>query len=269
VLRSSQLVAALPLKFRERLRFCVSLRGGGLVTCLVDVFDLETQNSHLAEHNPGCVEITCTDANAFRQWSQSDFQQAVATVEAAARRFEAGTLSRVAFGGIESATGLRRNPLGTLADVALCEVVRPVETLTYDWVHSMLQGGVLTTEVEALLELTGIQRVRLQRFLADASWVFPRSSRDRARHLHHIFDARRAAQDETKLKASCSELLGVYGLLRFFMELELAGKADAAAGLLSMAAVCRVIDLLLAAKRRQASIADVAGIAGLWPTRDV
>lgn len=111
-----------------------------------------------------------------------------------------------------------------------------------------------------MLEATGIERERLQRLLADTSWVYPRCSKDRSRRLHRIFDARRAAQDESKLKASCSELLGVYGLLRFFVELELSERPDFAPSLRSLLAVCRIIDLLLAAKRRHVSIDDVAGV---------
>jgi hypothetical protein len=218
------------------------------------------QNSRLAEHNPAYVEITCTDVRCFREWQHADFQQAVATIEAAARRVEAGTMARAAFNEIESALGLRHNPLGVLADTGLCDVVQPVQTLTYDWVHSVLQGGVLNAEVEALLGRTGIERARVQQFLADSSWCFPRAYRNKARILHRIFDARRTAADESKLKASCSELLGVYGLLRFFCELELTGKPDMCIALKSLQAICTVIDLLLAAKRRLVAIHEVAGI---------
>lgn len=187
----------------------------------------------------------------------------MATVEQAARRVEAGTMSRAAYKEVRMAMGLRRNPLGVIADAELYDAVRPIETFTYDWVHTMLQGGVLNSEVEALLELSRIPRERLQKFLADATWVFPRASHDKARQLHRIFDERRVGDDDSnKVKASCSELLGVYGLLRFFMELELSGRPDMAAGLKSMMAVCRVIDLLLAAKRHQAAVDDVAGITG-------
>lgn len=218
------------------------------------------QNSGLAEHNAAFVEITCTDPRCFKQWSHAEFQNAVATVSAAARRVQAGAMAKVVFHEVETALGFRHNPLGLIADARLCDVVRPVETLTYDWVHSMLQGGVLTAEVEALMASANIDRQRLQGFLADTSWTFPRWCAIKSRALHRIFDERRAAADGAKVKASCSELLGVYGLLRFFFELELSGEPGMAASLKSYTALCTVIDLLLAAKRHQVDIDDVAGV---------
>lgn len=50
-------------------------------------------------------------------------------------------MSRASYGELESALGIRRNPHGLVADRDLCNLVRPVDTLTYDWVHAMLQGG--------------------------------------------------------------------------------------------------------------------------------
>ena len=182
----------------------------------------------------------------------------------AERRVIAGTLSQNAYNDLEMAIGLRPNQHGVIADRVLCDAVQPIKTLTYDWVHTMLQGGVLTSEIEAVMASTSTPRERIQQFLADRTWMFPRASRDRARQLHRIFDERRSGDDNTKVKASCSELLGVYGLLRFFVELQLTGDLDGTPALRSMAAVCNVIDLLLAAKRRQATIDDVAGVDLRW-----
>ncbi len=85
----------------------------------------------------------------------------------------------------------------------------------------------------------------------------PRRNLEKSRLLHRIFDSRRSA-DDGKTKASCSELLGVYGLLRFYFEMHLHGRLDSDACLRSFTCVCSAIDLLLATKRRQASVEQLA-----------
>lgn len=212
----------------------------------------------MLDHMRGSVEITCPDVRAFRQWQRADFDRAVATVEEAGKRVDRGEMSRAAFADVEKAIGFRRNSFGIVADAELCELIRPEESFTWDWVHTMLQGGVLTVEVEALLEASSATRVAVKNFLSDERWCFPTQTRDKSRNLHRIFDERRLAQDDSKLKASCSELLGVYGLLRFFFELELESKEGMSVYLSSFLALCGAIDLLLAAKRRMASVSQLA-----------
>jgi hypothetical protein len=213
----------------------------------------------MVDHMPGFVEITCPDVRAFRPWQRADFDRAVAAVEEAGKRLDRGEMSKAACADVETAVGFRRNSLGIVADAELCELIKPEESFTWDWVHTMLQGGVLTSEVEALLEASSTTRVAVKNFLGDERWCFPTQTRDKSRNLHRIFDERRVAQeDSSKLKASCSELLGVYGLLRFFFELELVGKEGMTVFLSSFLLLCGAIDLLLAAKRRMASVSLLA-----------
>ena len=222
------------------------------VVCIV------RKGAELAEQKPGYVEITCCTATAFKDWSKSQFARAMTTIAAGGRRVEAGTMAKVALNEIESALGFRYNPHGLIADPALFDLMSPPQVLTYDWVHSMLHGGALSSEVEALLAETGVERCRLQEFLADASWTVPACAKARFKGLARIFDAKRGGASEGRVKASCSEMLGVYGLLRFFFELELEGRAEFAPHLLSLRAICEVIDLLLAAKQRLAGIDEAA-----------
>lgn len=168
------------------------------------------------EHLPGAVEITCPDARAFKQWSRAEFNRAIAVVEEAGQRCDRGTMSKAAFADVEVALGFRRNSFGVVADTELCELVRPEESFTYDWCHTMLQGGVLTVEVEGVLEASAADRAALKAFLSDQRWCFPAQTKGKSRNLHRIFDERRVANDSRQVKASCSEFLGVYGLLRFF-----------------------------------------------------
>ena len=63
----------------------------------------------------------------------------------------------------------------------------------------------------------GVTRRAIKDFLGDDAWRFPASSRVKAKQLHRIFDEKRIpskASESHKVKCSCAEGLGVYGLLR-------------------------------------------------------
>ena len=96
--------------------------------------------------------------------------------------------------------------------------MNPAELTTYDWVHTMMQGGVLIDEMTAMFQVAGhlgVTRAATQAFLKDADWCFTRSGGQKSRALHRIFDEKRKmTTDPDKVRCSCSEALGVYGLLR-------------------------------------------------------
>jgi hypothetical protein len=124
------------------------------------------------------------------------------------------------------------------------------DCINYDWVHSALQNGVLNCEVEALLLATAVTRAELQTFLASPQWQFPEFTKQKSRLLHRVFDARRVASEEPdKVKASCSELLGLYGMLRMFFHLKFAEVPAFERHLASFNQLCKCIDWFLALKR--------------------
>lgn len=59
-----------------------------------------------------------------------------------------------------------------------------------------------------------------------------------------------------KLKASAGELLGLYALLRHYVELHIGQRPEVAAQRASFDAVCSIIDLVLLCKRERMSPAD-------------
>lgn len=205
------------------------------------------------------MEITCSDISAFRKLPPGEFRKAQGMLKAAAERVAAGTMTKAAYNDIELMSGFRFNPHGILQCARLHAHISPLEVITYDWVHSALQGGTLTTEVEAMIAASGTLRDELQKFLADSRWEFPHRMAVKGRSLHRIFDLRRVASDEPdKVKATCSELLGVYGLLRFFFELKLGASVEHEKQLQSFNAACKVVDLLLHLKAGLAAAADAA-----------
>ena len=84
--------------------------------------------------------------------------------------------------------------------------------------------------------------------------------RTKAKGLHRIFDVRRIlADDPTKLKGSCSEFLGLFGLLRHFVEVEVPSVPELALHKRSFGKLRSVLDLIMDAKRCLVSPAEVSG----------
>jgi len=175
------------------------------------------KGSGLAHLRPGFVDIACCDRTMLRKWTSDKVFRAVDLLEGAHRRVQDGRMTKAAYRDLEMATGLNRNPEGILASRAL----RPhfdVDCVTYDWVHTVLQHGVLNVEVEQMMLLFapfGVTRQVVQTFLRDEAWSFPNYSEKKSRALHRIFDEHRESKKKpTIIKCTSSELLGVYGLLR-------------------------------------------------------
>ena len=77
-------------------------------------------------------------------------------------------------------------------------------------------------EMNALLKATSIAKTELETFLADAAWCYPKASATKSRQLHRIFNARRSVEKKPyDLRGTCSEFLGLYGMMRFFVALRL------------------------------------------------
>jgi hypothetical protein len=132
--------------------------------------------------------------------------------------------------------------------------VDAIGVMTYDWVHNMFQNGVFTLEASLFVKAChplGITRQHLCAFLKDKAWMFPNVGRRKAQELHRVFDEHRvSAQNPDKLKCSCAEALGLYGLLRHFFETRIADREEVRAEWKSFLAACTVVDILLTAKRR-------------------
>ena len=93
-----------------------------------------------------------------------------------------------------------------------------IQSVTYDWVHTVLQHGVMNTEIQGLLAWCsdlGITRETIRTFLKDETWIFPSTTTRLQKQLHRLFDVHRVSKDKPdKIRGTCSELMGVYGMLR-------------------------------------------------------
>ena len=196
------------------------------------------------------MEITCDDPSLCRSLPPNEYAITMAAVAAASRRYSAGTMSKAAFEDLEKATGFRYNPHGLGQSEALQLLANPIEVAAYDWVHSVLQGGILVAEIEAILSATTMSREALQAFLADKQWQFPRCNAIKSRQLHRIFDPRRLIEEApNKVRGSCAEFLSLYGMLRCFVALQLGGDTDFERHVASFNAVCCIVDCILDVKQ--------------------
>jgi hypothetical protein len=224
----------------------------GLKPCLKH-FNVFKKDSDLAGRREGYVEITCFDPSKFRSWSSQEFNQAVDLITAAGGRVEEGTMTQTRFNELEQMLGLNYNPFGLTSNLELRSNFCCLDVLTYDWVHCMLQEGVFNHEVQAFLKCAepfGVNREAIRLWLKDDSWRFPCASKDKFKALHRIFDtARSSDKDPDRLRGNCSEMLGVYTLIRHYFDLHVPVVDDLRLAKLSFDAVCRVIDCLLTAKR--------------------
>lgn len=226
-------------------------------------FNVFKKNSDLAHRRAGYVEITCHDPMAFSRMPTPDLFVAVDALVLAQRRVQERTMTKRRLEDLERAHGLNANPDGILADFVLRPYVDPISAMAYDWVHTFLQDGTFTVEAFEFLrsaEAHGVRASDIRTFLKDESWSFPAASRAKAKVLHRVFDEYRSqsSQEAEKLKCTASELLGLYGLLRHFIETRVGDHADLAAKRASFQAACSCLDLILFAKRGLASCDEVA-----------
>jgi hypothetical protein len=216
----------------------------------------------LAHRQPGFVEIGCSDAKKFILWTRNEVYDAIDLLKVSAASVTAGTSSKTKHTKLEFALGFNHVSGGLLQDCSLRKVLNPVTSATYDWVHTLLQGGVMVIEMELLLEALetiGIERRILKEFLHSPDWRFPKWIRYKSISLHRVMDeCRRSVADSTKLKCSCSEMLSLYGLMRHFVDVAVAGRPAVAGQVASFKALCRVIDIILSAKRGCSNIRDTS-----------
>ena len=114
-------------------------------------------------------------------------------------------------------------------------------------------------EMNALLKATSIAKTELETFLADAAWCYPKASATKSRQLHRIFNARRSVERKPyALRGTCSEFLGLYGMMRCFVALRLGAVPAHEAFKLSFDSACEVVDAVLALKQGLVAIGEGA-----------
>ena len=244
----------------DGLRSALNWRGASSLRPCWCHWNVTKKGSGLAEHNSALVETSCTDPDKFLVQTHNMLLENVALVKAANERFQQGLITKSMLDSIGQSTGITYNELGMLWSERTLNMLTPW-VVTVDWVHTMLCDGVFGCEVYLLLnraqEKLGIGFGDVRLFLSD--WVLPVHSKATIHEVRRLFTDFRHSYSENheKLKASASELLSTYGLLRHFALLHL--KHDSIVQeALSFELCCHLMDGILDAKHGQMSMAEAS-----------
>ena len=221
--------------------------------CLLhyNVFSRDSDLVHRAEGN---VEITCHDPNLFKHWVDDGLEKVVDLISLAHQRYVRGEWTKKRFAELQQVCGMNFAYGGLLNDVALRSKIRFLDVIRYDWMHCALQSGTVTIEIWLFFNAckckAGLPFAAVETFLK-SGWSFVEHHRAKGKQLWRVFDMHRtqSSSKADKLKASASEQLAVYSLLRHFADVHVAHLPELAEEYVSFKAACDVVDLFLLAKR--------------------
>ena len=237
----------------EGLQTLCNWKGASSLKPCVSCFNLYRKGSDLAQRQPGFVEVDCSNKALFRRWTPESISTTIAVLNEARDRVKRSEIPLIRLQEMEKSFGFNATSHSIWCDVALgadCERSL-LDCMSYDWVHSYLQDGAFTSEAWLYISSTGTSHADLHRYLSAELWRWPHASHHKSAYLHRIFDTYRSSSSERadKLKASSSELLGLFGILRHYVETEVREDARFATFRASFLACCKVLDVLLLCKR--------------------
>ena len=105
------------------------------------------KGSNLTDADAGSqyVEITCADPTKFAAWEEAELREAIDMVVDAHRRQRDGLISKAELTRTCQTFGYRATESGLLADPRLRSVIEWTKTVRYDWVHTFLSNGIVTS----------------------------------------------------------------------------------------------------------------------------
>ena len=212
--------------------------------------------SQIVEHDATGTfcELSCCEAGRFLAYTDEEMLDVCKEIVEARNRYAAGTMGKTPFLKLLKASGFNCCKHGFLFSVAEGSLrgVRPSQAITVDWMHTFLQDGVLTTELLLLVNAAKLDNNSLIEFLRDEAWQWPggKVAKSKGRLLWKVFDPKRSSKE--RIRAGCSEMLGVYGMIRHFVENRLPPAASEARGRAekSFYACCALVDQIQDGKLR-------------------
>ncbi len=219
------------------------------------------KNSGLLDRLDGWYEITHHVPTDFHLRSAESLFDSADKVAAAHRRWQAERITKAKFEKICKSEALNFHPLALPWRLTLRRRIHWYGSYRYDWVHTLLQEGALTTDM--FLYLSECSEIVAFSDVCDwlkLDWIFPAVYQSKGRLLHGIFSEWRTNSqgEHDKLHASCSELLGCYQLVRLFLEMRVPDAPERAAAKRSFLLCCRIVDIFQAAKKQTLSMLDAA-----------
>ena len=223
----------------------------GMKPCIKH-YNVLSKHSELAHRSAShtFVDVTCSDHSKFLCNQSSDIWSAVDALSLAADQVAGRTMTKTVFADLEKALGFKWQQKSLLLDMPLRRHVDIIEVVVFDWVHTALNDGTVTQDAFLLVQACGRIGVTMRdlELYMQTAWEFPKVVRTKHKSLHQVFQTCRAPNAD-KLKCSASELLGLYALLRHFVEMRIEGNPAVAHQVASYKAACKTIDIIIRAKK--------------------
>ena len=239
----------------EGIKIALDWRGTSSVRCCLWCRNVWKLGSRCL---PGHVDISCEDSTQFEPVDTNTLLGFVDVVLAAGEELAVGGRTKTSFQDLQQGLGINHNPLGLLADLELRSQFDVMSVIRTDWVHNMLQDGLLTHEVTGFLfhakRKAGIG-FDVWANIIRGDWKYPRHRAVKSSQLQYLFDAFHLSKSDSggkekfKFKCSASELLSLYTLLRHVAETQLYDHPRLGPEIASLKAACAVMDALVVAAR--------------------
>ena len=222
---------------------------GGVVPCILCKNCVCKEN----DENPGgglatfgagyVVDISEKNAALFDRASDADIEEKHDLL----RELDRLGTTKGEFEKVEKALGLTYNPLGLLSDMELRPFVRVASSWTYDPTHVCFCSGIAHREIDEFLRCLKLHQVGFASLaeLMTASWHWPRFKQSKVtnRQVQDVFsDARQESFNNNGFKASGSEILVIYPILRWLCADSLEPNGVAIPEVQSFIAMCAVLD---------------------------
>ena len=201
----------------------------------------------LAEHDDYLVDTSCTHRASFDRNSDADVWRDYDALADAV----AGGCTKAHLKTLEKAHGMNFCPHGLIAAPELRAVALPSHT-TRDPMHVVLANGVLNVEIYLVLNalskcMAGFSYAVVADFVS-CDWRFPRISGSLAYTLSPARE--KSSRKDGLFKASATELLKLYPILRYFLLTVIVKAGLAKEEVNSFLALCHVVDLMQQTKWR-------------------
>ena len=109
------------------------------------------KRSRRAEHNEGYVDISCVSPDEFVTWDNDELNKAIDLLILARERAGEGAIFKARLEEMTRAFGFSPTSDGLLACPTLKGVVAVASAARYDWAHTFLADGLLTTSAWLLI----------------------------------------------------------------------------------------------------------------------
>ena len=164
---------------------------------------------NLSEVDPAIIDITCSDPRKIILNTDSDIWSKVDMLQASCKSNKASQV-------LEQGFGITYCPAGILADAELRPFVSPTRSNRFDLMHILYSNGIVALEIHLFVHwLEGTHELNYDDMRRSAEGLrFPA----RADNPTDVFTSVRIKKHKFSFKASAGEVLGIYPVVREFIE---------------------------------------------------